>query len=533
MTSPCRDTADAAGRRPLALTSPPAALLAAALAVLAATPLAGATFTVTSLGDTGAGSLRTAIASANALPGPDVVEFAPGLAGTIALTSGVLEIADPLELRGPGAGVLAVTGGATQPVLRISVPGSSLPPESGPPEDFSVGGLTIRDGAAAIGSGGIEVFGENLVLEGVVLEGHRGTTGSALAVHTVLLPESERPTLALVDTVVRGNTSTNGGGAIGVGAIFPEYLASVTLDRVSVVGNSGGGLRMRSFGALTVRDATFTGNSAGSPIYLSVASSALLERVLVSDNSITSAWGGALEAHEVTLAVRASTFAGNHGARLGGALFCWVCELTVESSTFAGNSALAGGALYLLDTRATVAHSTIAANTADGAAGGMHAQKTSLGFPDAPVVLRHAVVGDNAAPAAPDLQSDTGARYEIAWSLVESTTGATVVDLGGNRFGVDPQLAPLAANGGPTPTMLPLPTSPAINAGDPAFAPPPATDQRGLPRVLAARIDMGAVEVQLAPLDVPVLGLPGAAALTSLLAALGLRRQRRGPPRRR
>jgi hypothetical protein len=43
---------------------------------------------------------------------------------------------------------------------------------------------------------------------------------------------------------------------------------------------------------------------------------------------------------------------------------------------------------------------------------------------------------------------------------------------------------------------LPSPASPAIDAGDPAFVAPPSTDQRGLPRVSGARIDIGAAERQ-------------------------------------
>jgi hypothetical protein len=44
---------------------------------------------------------------------------------------------------------------------------------------------------------------------------------------------------------------------------------------------------------------------------------------------------------------------------------------------------------------------------------------------------------------------------------------------------------------------VPLPGSPALNAGDPAFSPPPVWDQRGtgFPRVQNERIDIGAVEV--------------------------------------
>lgn len=42
--------------------------------------------------------------------------------------------------------------------------------------------------------------------------------------------------------------------------------------------------------------------------------------------------------------------------------------------------------------------------------------------------------------------------------------------------------------------MALLTNSPAINAGDPAFTPPPDTDQRGQPRVVGGRIDIGAYE---------------------------------------
>jgi hypothetical protein len=43
--------------------------------------------------------------------------------------------------------------------------------------------------------------------------------------------------------------------------------------------------------------------------------------------------------------------------------------------------------------------------------------------------------------------------------------------------------------------MLPLAGSPAIDGGDPSFTPPPSTDQRGQPRVVNGRVDIGAVEI--------------------------------------
>src|SRR5262245_9635652 len=52
------------------------------------------TFTVQNLADSGAGSLRAAVGAANTNPGADVVTFAHGLRGTVALTSGELSITD-------------------------------------------------------------------------------------------------------------------------------------------------------------------------------------------------------------------------------------------------------------------------------------------------------------------------------------------------------------------------------------------------------------------------------------------------------
>src|SRR5437660_11089884 len=59
-------------------------------------------------------------------------------------------------------------------------------------------------------------------------------------------------------------------------------------------------------------------------------------------------------------------------------------------------------------------------------------------------------------------------------------------------------LGPLQDNGGSTFTHALLPGSPAINAGDPAFTPPPFFDQRGLgfDRIVNGRLDIGSFEVQ-------------------------------------
>src|SRR5262249_12683391 len=58
-------------------------------------------FHVTTLADSGPGSLRAAVAQANAHPGADAIVFESGLAGTIALTGGELDVTDDLKINGP------------------------------------------------------------------------------------------------------------------------------------------------------------------------------------------------------------------------------------------------------------------------------------------------------------------------------------------------------------------------------------------------------------------------------------------------
>jgi len=68
----------------------------------------------------------------------------------------------------------------------------------------------------------------------------------------------------------------------------------------------------------------------------------------------------------------------------------------------------------------------------------------------------------------------------------------------GDQINTDPLLGPLQDNGGSTFTHELLSGSPAIDAGDPNFTPPPFFDQRGpgFDRVVNGRIDIGSFEVQ-------------------------------------
>jgi hypothetical protein len=125
------------------------------------------------------------------------------------------------------------------------------------------------------------------------------------------------------------------------------------------------------------------------------------------------------------------------------------------------------------------------------------------------------------------------------YNLIGDGTGMTGVSDGvnGNQVGsadapIDPLLGPLLDNGGPTLTHALLSGSPAIHAGNNAYA--TDWDQRGpgYPRIVNGIIDIGAFEVQAPaasyptrqplPETAPVLGMPDSPLLggpSDLLAA--------------
>src|SRR3954447_8917204 len=94
------------------------------------------TLTVTNALDSGAGSLRAAIKAAAS---GDKIVFDPGLNGqTITLTSGELAISKSLDIEGPGAGLLAVSGNHAGRVFDISQNQKAV--------TVTIAGLTIEDG---------------------------------------------------------------------------------------------------------------------------------------------------------------------------------------------------------------------------------------------------------------------------------------------------------------------------------------------------------------------------------------------------
>ena len=189
---------------------------------------------------------------------------------------------------------------------------------------------------------------------------------------------------------------------------------------------------------------------------------------------------------------------GSIGTALGGGIQIFADALdtsdaehvTLSQVTIALNRAItSGGGIHhdgLIPT--DIKNSTIATNVA-GTGGGIFTEATGAG---SPVHLISTIVARNLALTAP-LAHDVSGSIDASFSLIQFTAGAEIAG-SNNRLSVAPRLGDLQNNGGPTFTMLPASTSPAINAGS---NPDTLTaDQRGRARPLGGLPDIGAIEVR-------------------------------------
>ena len=233
------------------------------------------------------------------------------------------------------------------------------------------------------------------------------------------------------------------------------------------------------------------------------------------------------------LYINTSEFVNNDG----NGVVAIVDELEVHNSTFSGNG-VAGLTFDALnytssaDPQAVISNSSFSGNhtgisiSGNFAYGGLTAKLESVtiaenigggGLDESGVFLEveNSLISGNTSAGTPADVQGISVVDDFAYTLVGDTSNLTVAELAvltagtGNQIDVEPLLGPLQDNGGPTFTHALLAGSPAIDAGDPAFASPPDFDQRGAPftRVHNGRIDIGAYEVQLPSTDVDLDGM--------------------------
>ena len=161
------------------------------------------------------------------------------------------------------------------------------------------------------------------------------------------------------------------------------------------------------------------------------------------------------------------------------------------NSTLSGNIADSGGSYgggIFSDGSATVVNSTLSGNQSNGT------------FICHCIYNRGALTLGNTIIKSGSSYSNIcnyGTVNSLGYNLSNDDGGGFLTETG-DQINTDPILGPLQNNGGPTFTHNLLTGSPALDAGDPNFTPPPLYDQRGFgyARVFNGRIDIGSLEVQ-------------------------------------
>lgn len=271
-------------------------------------------FVVTNTNDSGPGSLRSALDSANALAGSrDFVRFDASYFATgshvISLTSGALSITDPVSVYGPRyPAFLSIVGNKSSRILNVS--------------NKSVGGygvylydMQFTNGASDFG-GGIRLDLGRLSLTRCPVY------NCAASVHGGGIYVAGNPdcSLLLYETFISGNqASGNGGGIYFYNGGFFSIERSTVNDNKALSG-TGGGLYFYgspSGGNLTIANSTFSGNTSGSTgggIFLNNFSGALnVSNSTITKNSANGGLGGgvAMATGSGTIALTSTIVSGN------------------------------------------------------------------------------------------------------------------------------------------------------------------------------------------------------------------------------
>jgi hypothetical protein len=277
---------------------------------------------VTNTNDSGPGSLRNALATANATD--DTIEIPPG---TYSLTSGQLVAdVDTLTLRNqPGASIPTIQSTGNFRVLCITG------------NDVTLDGLIIHNGRAAPGGPGACNDSQG--------GGIHAQSGSILTVRNSVVQHSTASPaqgggggifagddLFVSDSIVRDNSTTaglvlgddNGGGGIRwTGSGFPSFEitdSSIYGNTATVGGADSGGGGVYSNGPPSLSNVTLSSN-----------------RHLVGAGVSSGGGGGGMLVQNTTGFIEHTTFFGNHSDRAGGAL---AGELTtLANSLFHANTA--------------------------------------------------------------------------------------------------------------------------------------------------------------------------------------------------
>ena len=328
--------------------------------------------------------------------------------------AGIIEGIPSLSTGGSGAGIFMDDLVLLMPDLTIT--GTRLEDNRG---GNGNGGSSSGGGIAAFNEGTVAIT--NSVIAGNQTKGSGG--GILRSINTTGSPDT------ITDTSITGNVAGNAGGGLDVST--PRFF---TIDRSLVNGNAtnqfGGGISATStFGAsplgrLRLRNSTVTGNSAG---------------LNTPTGSLLAAGGGIF-----------------HRRGRGNGLRGHLLDDRIQHGVL---RAQARTPSYRRGGNIRVFNDFDAGTPSDG----LHRDDRQRGNGDHDRQQRHSSDQPELLARADITTTSAGGNLEADDRHLDTSCGFTNTGLG-DQTGVDPLLAPLADNGGPTRTRALLPGSPAINA---------------------------------------------------------------------
>ncbi len=358
--------------------------------------------------------------------------------------------------------------------------------------------LVPGDGICADASG-------NCTLRAAVMEANAtpgaDTITMGAGTFTLSIPGNAEHAAVTGDLDIRGPVTIQGAGpgltiidGGGIDRVFEIIDGSnVTISRLTVQ-NGVAGRNIPGF---------FVNFVGGGIFNIGNTSSATLSEVEVRNNSARS--GGGVFSMFSSMAIYNSTVHDNVAtAGSGGGIAEGLAGyMRVYNSTISGNSAtINGGGIVTSNNVAWYSNVTVVNNTADsdnngsGNGGGIAQGITAPRLLNSILAMNIDTGGEN-----PDC---SGSVVSSGYNVIGNDTGCTVTANTGDQIGngaspLDPLLAPLADNGGPTLTHALLNGSPALDNGNPATPGSGgssclANDQRGIDRTGTVPCDIGAFE---------------------------------------
>jgi len=369
-------------------------------------------------------------------------------------------------------GGIDISNSKTLDVLAGSlVDGNSAAIEGGgiyvsPGSAVNVNASTVSNNTAVgFEGGGIFLNGTANLTNGALVDGNNASNGGGIAV------DSAAVSLTINASTVSNNTAAAAGGGFVVLSSVPVNILNGSLvDGNTATASEGGGAYMIAGSTLTFTDST------------------------MSNNSAAGSFGGALSMTDpgTTATFTRSTINGNTAKQGGGVMVESNASASFGNSTIYGNTTTVtpGGGLEVNGASATITASTIAGNTL----GGIYANNGSTISTDNSIYDNAAI---NCFTAGGGTITSSGNNLELA----NDCGFASVGDL----INTDPLLAAFALNApGVTKTLALGAGSPAIDAGNTVLL----VDQRGAVRPDGSAPDIGAYEVETAPVIAQVTAVP-------------------------